>query len=242
MEHGSNSSTDSNSSTLVPALPPLPYKFESESQLELYEILVHVDPVLARMYAGGLYALIDTQNPEQFVHAALSFRELMVKAPAKIEVPEERQRRVTAYNLGQEVNLLSTKWENVVADTICLSNDRKWNGEIDEPLKRGLKAVDKFLQKYRRLRPGHRENIKALAVRVDQAPVPPSSRSQEHFAKEWLDVSSFFNSVLHHGKETDLEEMNDNVQRLERVIRIVIAPPAVSTQKKIDALIAAAEK
>jgi hypothetical protein len=71
----------------------------------------------------------------------------------------------------------------------------------------------------------------------DPSSTPIAEKTIDRLSGEWDSVREFFLAVCHHGKETDLEEFNDYLDRLENLILPRLRPSTFETQDILDQII-----
>jgi hypothetical protein len=97
-------------------------------QNALHEALSDKDQKLASMYLGALKAFEQSANPEMYVHAAHSMRELMEKMPQYLDLPVEEH----IPSLKERTRYLADNWVNGARRSGCFSAD---SGEIGHPFR-----------------------------------------------------------------------------------------------------------
>lgn len=208
----------------------------ADQQLELHRVLFERSEKAAEWYRGALIALANGGNPERFVHAAHSIRELMEKLHVLIDVPAQTDKTT----LKGKFKALADIWDKARASSSC-NNNGAWSGPIDHHLRRGLVAVDRMIEWFRANRPSFRDVSLAVFRELDVSKRPlPSSLEARHF-KEWSDLNDFFQSVSHHRHETDDAEFSARLYAFERFVLDMARPRTSEEQTLLDQLIAEAE-
>lgn len=208
----------------------------ADHQTELYRILLERSETPADWYRGALIALADTSNPERFVHAAHSIRELMKKLHVFMHVA----RAGDPGDLGTKFRNMADGWEGAREASTC-RGDSGWNGTIDGHLQRGLQRVDETVAWFRINRPAFRETSIALFRQVDVSPrrLPPTI--EEAQVKRWQELYDYFNKVAHHSKRTAAVEFAENFEAAERFMLERLRPETAKEFARLDKLIEEAE-
>jgi hypothetical protein len=219
--------------------PPLgPPEFVlAGQQLELYGTLREWDERAGEWYRGALVALSNPNNPERFVHAAHSIRELMKNLHNFIDAPVQAD----GAKLGDKFTALSSKWEKAREASACHTDD-VWDGPIDRHLRRALAVIDSTVAWYRTNRVTWKETSLTVIRQLDvsQRPLPPSLETAR-FA-EWDALLNYFIAVCHHGRATDETEFSTRLYAFERFVLDRAKPKTSSEQATLDQLIAEAER
>ena len=82
-----------------------------------------------------------------------------------------------------------------------------------------------------------REEFQNWVDGSDPSSTPIAEKTMDRLSGEWDSVRGFFLAVCHHGKETDLEEFNDYLNRLENLILPRLRPSTFETQNILDQII-----
>lgn len=109
----------------------------------MHDALGELDEALARMYLGALLALRQTENPDRLALAAHDMRELMEKL-ARHNNNTEGDGQLVTTTMMQQARMLDADWRTSAQRSKCHQGGR-WEGEIDDPLRKGLGAVRRFL-------------------------------------------------------------------------------------------------
>ena len=83
--------------------------------LAVYRALAERSEQLAGWYLGARLATNETANPERFVHAAHSLRELMEKLSSVMNLPA----KVVGGRLGDQVAKMEKAWERAKSSSSC---------------------------------------------------------------------------------------------------------------------------
>lgn len=183
-------------------------------QAAFYQAIVELDPRLAGWYYGALVALSVPHNPEVFVHAAHSVRELMDNLHKVMDVPVKAE---GGNQLGDVFNTMESRWERGKRKSKCFVDER-WTGEIDEPARRAFASVEEAITWRRENRPRRRDTIRSIirGLTVSKRAVP--SWVEDKYVELWDELRSYFIGVCHHGRETDEEEFLGALGALERFV------------------------
>lgn len=113
-------------------------------QRALHDALGELDEALARMYLGALLALRQTENPDRLALAVHDMRELMEKLARHNNNDTEGDGQLVTTTMMQQARMLDAEWCTTAQRSKCHQGGR-WEGEIDDPLRKGLGAVRRFL-------------------------------------------------------------------------------------------------
>jgi hypothetical protein len=206
-------------------------------QAELERVLLALSETAAGWYRGALHALQNGHNPERFVQAAHSLRELMKKLHVFTEVaPEGDEAR-----MSDKFREMADAWERGRDASGC-HVDGVWGGQIDEALHGALRAADKAIAWLRTNMPSFKQTSIAVFRHFDVSPRRlPSRVEAEHF-DVWSKLYRFFVQVCHHDRETDDAEFADSLYALERFMLDRLKPETYREQTQLDELIQEAER
>jgi hypothetical protein len=215
--------------------PPLQFELSGE-RAALYGALFRRSERIARMYLGIHHALRDSFNPERFVHAGHSARELMEKVHEIVAVftPAHFNR------MGGKVTELEQYYERVVSKSKLKSP--KWDGQIDDPMRKLLEKIKEFFEWKKEHMPRRREEV-ARTMRALDGPSRAIPSDLEKLAiDEWFEVKGFFVNVSHHQtSDTSLEEFDARLTSLERILLRKLNPSTFADFDALDAIIKAGE-
>lgn len=206
----------------------------SGQQQALLKALEDRDSNLANMYLGGLKALDSSTNPERYAQAAHSMRELMEKLPRLLDVP------LTAHGerLGDRVVQVGQVFKSTQSKSTCRAEDGSWSGEIDQHLRSMLQRLDQFFNWFDDHFPRRKQEIHNALVRLEGSgrELPPKLASLKVDA--WERYRVFFQSVAHHGRQTDEDAMRRQIGELELFLLDQFLPRTFEDFGEIDALLA----
>jgi len=190
------------------------------------------------MYRGAIHVLEDLRNPERFVHAAQSFREIIEKLPAYFDaVPQKANQQ----KLGDGVRNLEEAWSRAHGSEA--RNEGAWSGSIDKRLRRFLRKVEKFFAWYAEHHPRRRAEIGAALQAIEGSGLPPlPAKLADLQVSYWMEIKDFFTFVAHHRRSTNDEEFDQWKGALERLLLIYLAPPAVEEIQTIESILEEGEK
>jgi len=189
------------------------------------------------MYSGAHFAMKDSLNPERFVLAAHAVRELIEKVPeiVAISTPAHSER------LGAKVAELEQAYQRAVANSKLKSP--KWDGETDGPIREFLEKVNAFFEWKKEHMPRRRQEI-ASTMRALDGPGRVLPADLERLAvEEWLEIKEYFVNIAHHqAADPTLEEFDERLRSLERILLRKLNPPTFADFDALDAIIEAGER
>jgi hypothetical protein len=205
-------------------------------QLALYRALAERSEELAGWYLGARMALADPANPERFVHAAHSIRELIDKLNSVLNVPA----KVIGGRLGDQVAKMAEEWERAKASSDC-HQDGTWSGEIDNAHRRGIRAVEALIEWRASERPQRTEVFRATlrAIDVSGRTLPP--QIEDAFVGVWDELRNFFVKVSHHGSQPTEVEFLRALDTFETFVIDRLKPRTFAEQAELDRIIEEAE-
>lgn len=207
----------------------------SGRQRSLYEALADKSDDLAAMYQGALQVLQSPSTVDRFAMAAHNLREVMEKLPRYIDVPKKE-----SFNLKEAVFELEHQLEDVQEKSDSYDGE-EWDGEIENSLSGFLESVELMFARNREHNPKKRERYEEMLGRLDPSATSVSERKRERLFDEWKELRGFFLGVCHHGRETDIDEFTEYLERLERHMLARLRPQTFKTQDTLDKIINEAE-
>ena len=222
-----------------PQPPPASPAF-TPRQLELIAALPKVGNrfPLAAMFTGALIAMKQEGNPEAFVHAAQSLRELLEKFELMINVPlSGHDSEEGSGNMGSKAREYADKWSQTKSTSACFEPAAGgWAGALDPALAGFLNDTETFIRWYE-AHPIYLKNKQtAVMVTLDPMFENLSQDEQERIALEWDGLKKFFAKVAHH-RSVSTEKMENAVERLEIFLHRRLIPVEVENKHAILAFI-----
>ena len=191
----------------------------SGQQRTLLQALEQKNPSLATMYLGGFFVLSDVDNPDRFALCAHSIRELMEKIPTYLNVSTKAQQE----SLKSKARELEDSYSSMCQRTSCLDESSRWDGPIDNPLRKFLRRLGQCLDWFDTHHPRRRKEIGGMLERLEgtEGVLPPQLASLNVDA--WTKIRDFFVGVSHHRiacNETDIRQWLDALERflLDRLV------------------------
>jgi hypothetical protein len=206
-------------------------------QIAVYRALSEQSTRLAGWYLGGCAALLVPANPERFVHAAHSLRELMNNLHTISTLPVEAQ----GGRLGDKFDAMTEKWERAKRNSGAFGDDG-WSGTIDDAARRGFEAVDEAISWQKQNRPKWKEQHRSTLRGLDVSGRPLPGFIEDHFVEMWHELRGYFVDVCHHRIATTEEDFLAALEQLEKFILDRLKPRTFTEQATLDALIAEAER
>ena len=216
---------DVNPNQKPPMVPDL-----TSQQLEVLEALKGKENEqypLSQWYLGALYALNDDNNPDRISQAAHSLRELIEKLPRVV-------RKMDAQGLSN-FNAMRRKLHE------RFSKDKKryegaWKDKkIDLHLDKTLREFDDYLE--RNQQPTRKEQMLTVIAGVDpmveQLDDSIRKKKRDNLHKRWQELENF----THHKGKPNIEEFEQCLDTLERIIFDLLAPITAQDQKGIQSIL-----
>ncbi len=207
----------------------------SPQQQAVREALEEKYPDLATIYQGAVLVLRQDNNPERFVHAAHSLRELMEKFPRVARVEQQAH----GETLTQEVIRIRTLWQSATNRSTCHGEDG-WAGTIDGPLSKLLEGVDRLIAWFDGHKPRRDEEAQRFLQTVEasgRALPAPLARLNTRY---WMELREYFQGVAHH-RGSSPDEFAQYVEALERLLLDLLHPRTFGDFDAIDQLVEAGE-
>jgi hypothetical protein len=224
-----------------PQPPPVSPEFTTR-QLELISALAKMKvgdryPLVA-MFKGGLIAMKqnEDENPEVFVHAAQSLRELLDMF--------ERSMSLSDHEKDEDIGITepirrkyADKWLTTKLESACFNHKAcSWAGTIDSSLVEFLGDTEAFIGRYEAHSIYLKNRKTMVMVTLDPMFENLSEDEQERIALEWRRLKKFFNGVAHHSG-TKRSEMEKAVEQLEIFLHRRLIPVEVANKNAILAFI-----
>lgn len=207
----------------------------SPQQQAVREALEDKYPDLATMYQGAVVVLRQDNNPERFVQAAHSVRELMEKFPRFAHV----EQRAHGETLTQEVIRVRTLWQSATDTSPCRGKDG-WSGAIDGSLSKLLEGLDRLIEWFDRHKPRRDEEAQRFLQMVEASgralPAPLARLNTEY----WMYLRGYFQGVAHH-RGCNPDEFGQSLEALERFLLDLLRPHTFGDFDAIDQLVEAGE-
>jgi len=219
-----------------PQSRPAPPEF-TPRQLELIGALPKVGNrfSLASMFKGALIAMKQENNPEAFVQAAQSLRELLEKFELTINLPlSGYETEEGAGHIGPKARDYAAKWAQAKATSVCfVQSAGNWAGAIDPILLEFLNDTETFIRWYE-TNPIYLKNKEAaVMVTLDPMFENLSEDEQRRIALEWGGLKKFFIQVAHHRSIVKRPDMENALERLEIFLHRRLIPVEVENKNAI---------
>ncbi len=206
----------------------------NQRQNKLFKTLVSISTELSDMYKGAIFVLEQTQNPQRFIQASHSLRELLDK------FPEKTGNATISNKLTAGSNLINYIEKNVKPELLeGVENDTEQN------------FIDEIIEIYKKIVFLKKEYINALS-RKDEFVVGVNQMDTfgtvipEFFNKEIEDkykvIRQYFIDVCHQEKikilnESDEEYFYECLHQYERLLLNIFTPKATEDIVEIEKLI-----
>ena len=186
---------------------------------------------LSDWYLGALYALDNHYNPDRVSQAAQSLRELLQKLP---RVVQENNVHVSATDFAG--------MRRGINDCILKDKERYpegWKNKIiDARLDKTLRKIEDYFTRNRQ--PTRKEQIEQAVATIDPMVNSLGSEIQEVKRNQYHHLWNQLEGFAHHGIRPDVEEFNNCLVELERVIFDLLAPITAQDQKEIQTILSLA--
>ena len=223
---------------------PMPPQFTVEQfgllkELEKIKGGFHLDGMLH----GAIRALREEDNPESFVHASQSARELIEKFEHAMHgLTSTALDEAGRDNFKDRMEGLGKKWNSAKTGSGAFHKGI-WQGKVDAPLGGFLDATEEFFNWYARHDIYRKNKESAVVLRLDPMFSALSQTDQKRLTREWVELRKFFNSVAHHREEgVTKEKMEEALARLVRYLHRRLAPVDAENKEAIRAHIKVWEK
>ena len=178
----------------------------------------------------------DDDNPEVFVHAAQSLRQLLDMF--------ERSMSLSDHESDEDVGITepirreyADKWLKTKIESACFDRgDCSWAGTIDSPLGEFLGDTEAFIGRYEARSIYLKNRQTMVMVTLDPMFENLSEDEQERIALEWRRLKKFFNGVAHHSG-TKRSKMENALEQLEIFLHRRLMPVEVENKNAILAFI-----
>jgi hypothetical protein len=189
----------------------------------LSEALAERDAKLSAMYLGALAAVSMNNNPERLIQAAHSLRELMEKLPQYLDVERREKAGVEGFHLRAKIQELKAQWDDRTLKSACYAGG-EWKGEIDAPLRRHLKGIEKFFPSFSAAFPKRQLQAKNAIRDMDRSNRTPPPSIELLQVKIWQEMSDYFQLVSHHGPATSDPDFDAHLTELEEFLLTRMRP------------------
>ena|ERR1043166_4209361 len=183
------------------------------------------------MYLEAMRALRRMDSLEAHHVAAYELREFMNSLPRVLDLP--------VVQFDQIMNRIRTfidRWGTATKASACLK-DGKWDGQIDDQLRRALTSTREFVEWVEHQVPTRRIETSAVLRKLFPSERPMPTALLDIRVNEWSDLLRYFNNVAHHDSRPDVVEFDRRVQSLEEFLLDLLAPRTFEDQDEIDRLI-----
>lgn len=191
---------------------------------------------LSEWYLGALYVLNNYHNSDRVSQAAHSLRELLEKLPRVVRDMDDQgslpdfkgMRRNLRERFSEDKKRYKREWK-----------DKK----IDDGLGKTLREVDNYLELSQQ--PTRKEQIQAAIAELD--PMVDQLDSQilqirQRKRDERHDLWKGLESFAHHNRSPNVEEFEEYLRTLERIILDHLAPATEQDQHEIQSILRLSEK
>jgi hypothetical protein len=197
------------------------------TQQRLYQALIERRADLGEWYRAAIAVINDNNLPDRLSLAAHALREVMEKLPGD-GVSVDR-----GASLPQKVSGLRPPWNSAQEE-----NQRSgggWQGEIGEPLREFLAAIQAFFDGQDEFTKSRQAYAEQFLNTLDAGGGLPEDVQRAN-AKQWMGFQGYFIGVAHHGtvKET---EFIARLAGFEAFIATRLKPRPTEDFATIDALL-----
>lgn len=201
----------------------------SGRQQRLRRALEKKDPVLGKTYSGVYVSLQNEAHPDGIAVAAFEARELMDRLPRHMDVPIQKG------GLRSKVKELKGKWDKFVRTDEY--KKKWWPKKKAKKLEKMLTKIDAFFSWNEKIFPLKREEaLKTLRGLDGYSPTLPAEVEGEQ-VDEWMALKDRFNDIAHHNSESNRQEIEGLMLRLETLLFPRLAPDTKAELDTMNALI-----
>lgn len=168
-------------------------------QLALLKFLTDSDRRMGVAYTGIMAALAQPQNPERFVHAAQSFRELLsFMKKVFLDLPQDGSK---AEALGRIKELIEWYHEN----------------PTEEERSNKFKELEEYYQSTQ----VQRRQRYAIVIDKVNKDAMTSEREKEKAAAALLKLDDWLSKIAHHGRQTEMDEFSAKLDVFEKILEVL---------------------
>jgi len=205
-------------------------------QLALHSALAKKNAGLGNMYLGALVVLTHPNNPEKYVQAAHSIREIIEKLPLYLEISKKKK----GPSLKEKCISLVNNWNNKALKS-STHNDGDFKGEIDGRLNSFFKDIATFIEWFKNDNPSRKEEKKKLLRELDGYGMPMPNAIEKSKVDQLDTYQGYFTGVSHHNKEVEADEFQSYLHHFELYLLDIFVPRTFETHEGLDELIAMGE-
>lgn len=218
-----------------PLAPTQPELVLSGQQQALLAALRERDQQAEVMYAGALYVLRQTANPDRIALAAHALRELMEKLPEHLDVPAHGVSAKGQASLNVKVRELASHWTPI-------SSEAEEATEVSPKLRRFHRKAKSFFEWFDQSFQKRRDKTAAALRAMDASGRYMPQPIEELRISHWGVCNDFFQGVSHHRKTCTELEFNAWLDDLERFLLDHLRPRTFEDFSSLDKIIAEGEQ
>lgn len=121
--------------------------------------------------------------------------------------------------------------------TGCYSDESGWTGEIDHHLRKVLDRLDGFFEWFAEVHPRRRALFEQMLIGLDPSGLVFSPPLVDNSWKQWRKIRDYFVNVSHHRRDTSLDTLREQTERLENFLADRLLPSTSAELDAIDAII-----
>lgn len=202
----------------------------SPQQQEVFVALMEKDARVAEWYDTAIRQMvIETMSPARLCGPAHLVRLILNEMPKFFQLPE----LMSLPSLISRVAKLQGPW-NVACESPC-RNENSWSGQIDVPIMNFLSECEQFFSI--RAEPAKRNIATEALQRSDRALVAMPGNLIEKMAERWIALHKYFKDIAH-GSSSGLDQFEDNLRDVERIVLLMLSPRPSESLAAIDAIFA----
>lgn len=205
-------------------------------KLILHTALVKRNVELSKMYLGAHTVLCQSNNPERYIHAAHSLREIIEKLPLYLEISKKKK---GASLKDKCINLVAC-W-NSKALKSSANNDGEFQGEIDNKLCSFMREFAKFIEWFKNDNPSRKDEKRKLLRELDGYGIPMPNEIEKNRVNQLDAYQGYFTGVSHHNKSVVSEEFDSYLYHFELFLLDIFVPRTFEKHEEIDDLIVLGE-
>lgn len=186
---------------------------------------------LALTYMGAIQVL-ESENQNKISLSSHGIREIFEKLPEYTDVPiypGARQR------MGDLVGRLKVHWSRLIATTTW-PGDPKWEGSIDNELRRYLNENETFFSKNEEISLSRKEIARQVFRKHGNSDVPLPTDMEDQKIANWSYLKDYFTRTAH-GSGSQETEFRASLGQFEQLIFNLLRPQMAKNHQEIDRII-----
>jgi len=202
---------------------------KSPQQAQVFALLSQRDARVADWYECALFQVAAGMSAARLCASAHLIRLMLNELPRFFQMPQ----LMSLPTLTARLAKLEEPWL-AACGSPCRTQDG-WRGPIDDP-------VGHFLSEYEAFSGSRaqrsKQDIAGDALRLaDPAEVAMPANLVDQMAERWIELHQYF-SKLAHGSSSGADRFQENLEEVERMLRIMLGPRPSESLAAIDEILA----